>query len=1502
MKEIISIVLSNAIICSLFVLPVSAQTNIYSAYLEVLNDAVKEYGEYEQQDYLGSTGVGYVKLVDFDNDGTNELLYCTGRYNDDKKYDENQYQYHIYTYKNGTAELLTEGSMEAHGGDENWEITLWTSGDNVTRLSKSRWTDIACESEYITFYEYDGGSWEKDEDAFTSVAVETEPGIYYFDYYIHGEKVSKDEYDSRLHMLSKNNKISIEWTDFSGSYLEEVGAGLSDMNYWYGDKELNASDTSEKDSIVYSDKILQFRRLQMHNGIMYVTPMAATNGGIVFGDGNVTTKILPCYDGINDIYAFSIYNNKIYYISGPAASDSTHTKLYECDINGDNVIELADNLNNYSHAFVYNGNIYYDTMSSLDDNLYITTEYPMDGIYGVNITSHDVNKIVNKSNARLGMVDNKNIFYSHNERNYYCNLDGTDDIQAAEHDDRCGSITIEGYVGIPGSNEAYCTSNGIIYRFELNSYDDGTYIADVGRNAVLIGIDGNNIYYKKTMQQGTGGIAYIYSYALRDNSNTAITVTINDNPIDFDQTPIIIDDRTLVPLRAIFEALGATVEWDGDTQTVTSEYNGIKIKLTIGDDKIYINGKENEIDASAQLIDGTTYVPIRAVAEAFNADVSWDGESKTVIIKTNDAVINNTTAPSGIPDATPTIKATTKPSVKPTASTQSKATSKPKITIKPRPSNKPRPTKAPTPEPTAPPEYEKIVAEKDGTGHCSYVSMFAYDDSGIYTICPECGDAEYEFLGFQAICSGVTVGVGKQYTYHNCVKCKACGKEYYNYCFAVSKKLSDDRLYTIGYPYMYNTAKKNHSGNCSLVSMFKLNDDKISVVCPACSSEKKKFLGYQKICSGVIVFYGSEIVYHNCVECKDCGLQYWNYCFMSKKSIEDRYLYEINPAYTVKDIDIEKDEKPQATQEVVELIEDTIDDDAFYTNEVIVKANILRQNSMYKYLKTTTGVHKIYGANFDKTVPKFYDSLNKYKSQMLKKTAGLSNYRDFYELALLDILTLNTNDEDQADDDVAAIVKKIVDEEADAIKNGKSINDLKESVQKIMGVTLDNTDIDFLEYILNMKDITDEVYDTLEYMIKLRIDADGKKEILENIKKITDNSELKSACEALIKDVKKAKEAKKADYVAIAGTTAGKDISEDVVIGLLDDKLIPWVGKRIPVVAAASIAKEGSLLIGNMIFKADDIASDLLIMSALCDIDSAVKEVMLKSENAYIEKPNYDNALDFTSAADCYKALQIYGCDAGIKFAKDVKANERNSVISSVASPVIGLISLPTFIKRISGNAADYETIIEDITSIKDAWFYINLYNTNNFDVSEYISMSKSGVMSDWAKPYVDKAKQYGILPDYLYCNYQHNITRAEFCTLLTNLLEQTTGESIDAIIEQYGLQIKSEYSDVSYYYVTCMTQLGIVSGIGKNKFNPLGEITRQEAAVMLKRTADIIGAETNKDISVSEGDSWAKEGIAFAIKNNIMSGTGDNFDAYGKFTKEQALTTLVRFYENFVA
>lgn len=115
-----------------------------------------------------------------------------------------------------------------------------------------------------------------------------------------------------------------------------------------------------------------------------------------------------------------------------------------------------------------------------------------------------------------------------------------------------------------------------------------------------------------------------------------IKVMLNGEYIDFDVKPQMINDRTMVPFRAIFEAMGAKVEWNNELRQAIGEKDGKKVSMIIDSNEIVIskNGKEEtiQIDQPPVIVDGRTLVPTRFVAQAFDKIVAWDDSEKTVII------------------------------------------------------------------------------------------------------------------------------------------------------------------------------------------------------------------------------------------------------------------------------------------------------------------------------------------------------------------------------------------------------------------------------------------------------------------------------------------------------------------------------------------------------------------------------------------------------------------------------------------------------------------------------------------------------------------------------------------------------------------------------------------------------------------------------------------------------------------------------------------------------
>jgi len=115
-------------------------------------------------------------------------------------------------------------------------------------------------------------------------------------------------------------------------------------------------------------------------------------------------------------------------------------------------------------------------------------------------------------------------------------------------------------------------------------------------------------------------------------TSSEIKVLLDGELLAFDVPPQVMGSRTMVPMRAIFEALGATISWDAATQTATGIKGDTEIKLSIGSTSPTVNGEVVSIDQPGVIVDGRTLVPLRFIGESLGVNVSWEDSSRTVII------------------------------------------------------------------------------------------------------------------------------------------------------------------------------------------------------------------------------------------------------------------------------------------------------------------------------------------------------------------------------------------------------------------------------------------------------------------------------------------------------------------------------------------------------------------------------------------------------------------------------------------------------------------------------------------------------------------------------------------------------------------------------------------------------------------------------------------------------------------------------------------------------
>lgn len=126
----------------------------------------------------------------------------------------------------------------------------------------------------------------------------------------------------------------------------------------------------------------------------------------------------------------------------------------------------------------------------------------------------------------------------------------------------------------------------------------------------------------------------------------SITIIASSNPekvrvqldgveIKFDVDPEIINNRTMVPLRAISDAIGATLLWDGEDSSIVLNIDDTVVMLQIDNTKMFKNEEAIALDSPPVIVSDRTLVPVRAICEAFDFNVDWNADQRLVILTTN---------------------------------------------------------------------------------------------------------------------------------------------------------------------------------------------------------------------------------------------------------------------------------------------------------------------------------------------------------------------------------------------------------------------------------------------------------------------------------------------------------------------------------------------------------------------------------------------------------------------------------------------------------------------------------------------------------------------------------------------------------------------------------------------------------------------------------------------------------------------------------------------------
>ena len=144
---------------------------------------------------------------------------------------------------------------------------------------------------------------------------------------------------------------------------------------------------------------------------------------------------------------------------------------------------------------------------------------------------------------------------------------------------------------------------------------------------------------KKLISAALAAAMSLSAMSIAALADDAIRITVDGKDLvipEGDTQPFIEEERTLVPMRAIFEELGAKVDWDGEKRRVTATKEENTIVLDIDSKTMLVNGSEVELEVPAKIVNERTVVPIRAISESLDCVVYWDEDTKTVYVNSVD--------------------------------------------------------------------------------------------------------------------------------------------------------------------------------------------------------------------------------------------------------------------------------------------------------------------------------------------------------------------------------------------------------------------------------------------------------------------------------------------------------------------------------------------------------------------------------------------------------------------------------------------------------------------------------------------------------------------------------------------------------------------------------------------------------------------------------------------------------------------------------------------------
>ena len=282
----------------------------------------------------------------------------------------------------------------------------------------------------------------------------------------------------------KHKIIGILCAALMGAALTGCGCSLRINTTPTEESTAQESGAKTRSAAAY-DGVLPFGRVfKTASDTVLTTAAAANHGGIMFVSVQFKLDKLPEIVDAFDPYGFTVYNDRIYFLTG-GASEVVPAQIYSCDTDGNDLQLITDDASNYSRCFIYKGQLYYDVYPA-DAYPYYTSEqgYEFDsGIWRISLDGGGREKLIDMKNVRLTYMDKERLYYTvpDGDSCYYCDLDGKNEEMLFGTDERTGFYTDYSYIVDCNSDTVYRAREDEITAANVNGTEE-TLVSKVALN------------------------------------------------------------------------------------------------------------------------------------------------------------------------------------------------------------------------------------------------------------------------------------------------------------------------------------------------------------------------------------------------------------------------------------------------------------------------------------------------------------------------------------------------------------------------------------------------------------------------------------------------------------------------------------------------------------------------------------------------------------------------------------------------------------------------------------------------------------------------------------------------------------------------------------------------------------------------------------------------------------------------------------------------------------